>query len=225
MPRTIATVDERSKLPKAEIVKSTTAVPAKKIAATIAPSTPTARARVTRPALSDLTVSIRLLRKVSRRARPSAAPSRPWAIRLICRPMSSRSPKPCWVIAARTSGASATRSTSFWASSDWSRRSQTLSTRGLSRALIAARSTAGLAKRRSTASSTAGPSSTRTSARSTAGLSRARTMASSVARSMASSMPVASTTTRALRALPPRSRAAIEGRRVGRWSSAISSGG
>ena len=45
----------------------------------------------------------------------SSTSSRRSVRRLIWRPMSEISPKPCWAIAARTSGASATRSTSFCA--------------------------------------------------------------------------------------------------------------
>ena len=52
--------------------------------------------------------------------------------RLTWRPMSEIRPKPCWAIAARTSGASATRSTSFCALSQARISSQTRSATSLS---------------------------------------------------------------------------------------------
>ena len=131
------------------------------------------------------------------------------------RPMSRSRPTPCEAIAARSSGASAIRSISFWASSEASSRSQTWSTSCESSTLTAARSTAGLERVRSNAACASSDSSTRTIARSTAGLSSARTIASSVAVCIASSIPVADATRSAPRAPIPSSRAGSGGRRGG----------
>ncbi len=123
------------------------------------------------------------------------------------RPMSSTSPIPWALIAARTSGASAIRSTSCWAWSLASSRLQTSSTSSQSIASSSARLTASLSSAPSTASSTSGPSSTRAIARSTAWLSTAATIASSAATSTARSIPVARVTVRAPRTPTPSRRA------------------
>ena len=112
-------------------------------------------------------------------------------MRPIVRPMSSSRPTPWALIAARSSGASAIRSTSCWASSLASRRRQTSSTSSLSIASSSARLTASLSSAPWTASSTTGPCRTRAIARSTASLSTAPTIASSAATSTARSIPVA----------------------------------
>ena len=116
---------------------------------------------------------------------------------------------PWALIAARTSGASAIRSTSCWASSLASSRRQTSSTSSLSIASSSARLTASLSSAPSTASSTTGPSRTLAIARSTALLSTAATIASSAAISTARSIPVALLTVRAPRTPTPSSRAGI----------------
>ena len=117
--------------------------------------------------------------------------------------MSSISPTPWALIAARSSGASAIRSTSCWASSLASSRRQTSSTSSLSSASSSARLTASLSSAPCTASSTTGPCSTRAIARSTASLSTAATIASSAATSTARSIPVALVTVRAPRTPTP----------------------
>ena len=136
----------------------------------------------------------------------------------IVRPMSSIRPAPWALIAARSSGAPAIRSTSCWASSLASNRRQTSSTSSLSIASSSARLTASLSSAPCTASSTTGPLSTRAIARSTASLSIAPTIASSAATSTARSIPVALPTLRAPRTPTPSSRAEI-----GRWPLALAS--
>src|ERR1044072_3300465 len=107
------------------------------------------------------------------------------------------------LIAARSSGASAIRSTRRCASSLASSRRQTSSTISLSSASINARLTVSLSSAPLTASSTSGPCRTRTRARSTASLSTAETIASSAADWTARSTPAALPTVRAPRTPAP----------------------
>ena len=181
-----------------------------KLRLTKTPSMTIARARLTAPAWSLATARRR--RKKTRRTTRSKLSSRRRASLPIVRPMSSSRPAPWALIAARTSGASAIRSTSCWASSLASSRRQTSSTRSLSIASSSAFLTASLSSAPCTASSTIGPCSTRAIARSTASLSTAATIASSAATSTARSTPVALPTVRTPRTPTPSRRA-----ESGRW--------
>jgi hypothetical protein len=191
--------------PKALATRVTRATRAVKARLTKTPSMTIARPRLTTPARSVGTS--RCLRKKTRRTTRSTRSSRRRARLPIVRPMSSSRPTPWALIAARTSGASAIRSTSCCASSLASSRRQTSSTSSLSIASSSAFLTASLSSAPSTASSTTGPSSTRAIARSTALLSTAATIASSAATSTARSIPVALVTVRAPRTPAPSRRA------------------
>ena len=177
---------------------------------TAPPSISIAKARLTTPAWSLTTARRR--RKVRRRKKRSKLSSRRRVSLPMVRPMSSSRPAPWALIAARTSGASAIRSTSCWASSLASSRRQTSSTSSLSIASSRAFLTASLSSAPCTASSTIGPCRTRAIARSTASLSTAATIASSAATSTARSTPVALPTVRTPRTPTPKSRA-----ESGRW--------
>ena len=111
----------------------------------ITASRPTASARVTNPACFGLSVRCGR-RKIARATRSSPSSSRRATWRS-WRPRSSIRPAPWAVTAARTSGASAIRSTSFWASSLASSWAQRLSNCSLSSARASARSTAGCPER------------------------------------------------------------------------------
>jgi hypothetical protein len=191
--------------PKAFATSVTRAAKAVKARLTKTPSISIARARLIAPARS--VGSSRGLRKKIRRTIRSKRSSSRRARLPIVRPMSSISPIPWALIAARTSGASAVRSTSCCVSSLASNRCQTSSTSSLSIASSSARLTASLSSAPSTASSITGPSSTLTIARSTALLSTAATIASSAATSTARSIPVALVTVRAPLTPTPSSRA------------------
>ena len=134
-------------------------------------------------------------------------------------PRSVIRPTPCWAIAARTSGASAMRSTSIWAFGPARSSAHTRSASSVSSALTTASATSSLVSACWSARSRAlRSSSTRTIARSTAGLRRALTIASSVASSIALSTPVAPASRSAPRALAPSTRAAAERDRGSRSS-------
>jgi hypothetical protein len=112
-------------------------------------------------------------------------------------------------MAARTSGASAMRSTNICAFGLARISSQTWSATSLSSAFTMAVATSSLVRACSRARPIAFSStSTRTIARSTAGLRRARTIASSVASSIALSTPVAPASRSAPLAPTPSTRAA-----------------
>ena len=107
------------------------------------PSMPIARARLTAPAWSVGVRAAACGRGSGGRCARSVS-SRRRAKLPIVRPMSSTRPTPWALIAARTSGASAIRSTSCWASSLASSRRQTSSTSSLSIASSSACLTASL---------------------------------------------------------------------------------
>ena len=189
---------------KKEPIRATIAARPEKARLTINRSRPKARPRVSAPARS--VGSVRRLRKTTRRAMRSITPSRRRVTSPIVWPTSSMKPTLWALIAARSSGASAIRSTRRCASSLASNRRQTSSTISLSSASIRACFTVSLSSAPRAASSTSGPCSTRTSARSTASLSTAATIASSAATSTARSIPAALPTERAPRTPAPSSR-------------------
>ena len=123
-------------------------------------------------------------------------------------PTSVISPAPCCVIAARTSGASATRSTSICAFGLARMSAHTLSATSVSSALMIASATSSLVSVSATASCTAFCLMTRTTARSTAGDRSARTIASSSASSSAASTPVTRAAASVPRAAAPSNRLA-----------------
>ena len=153
-------------------------------------------------------------RRISRWATRSSASSSRSVTAVSRRPMSVISPTPCSVMAARTSGASAIRSTSICTLGLVRSSAQTRSATSESSALITWSATSSLARARSTAFSiarwTVPSSSPRSSARSTAGLRMARTMASSTASSTALSTPVAPASRSAPRAPASSRRAGAE---------------
>jgi hypothetical protein len=142
-----------------------------------------ARARVTRPAA--LVTPSRFGRRSSARTIRSSTLSSGRVSRRTWRPMSPIRPTPCWAIAARTSGASATRSTSICALSEARIRSQTRSAASLSIASSTRPSRSAWAAVRVRTSSRRPSSASLISARSSAGLSTARTIDSSAAASSA----------------------------------------